>query len=372
MKSIIRFWGIVLSVILILPIIMTGCGKKAVDSKNESGTIGLIYVQSDDNSISNNSSLISMLSGNSNTPIFTIANHDSSDQVLVTETFAVEKNNNSVPVAPVKTLDKNAVAQTANADPLWQECSMETDELGTLHYWLYTPSNPSKSMPLIVYLHSASGKGDNLNLLREIDGFPKYLSDGLLGNVNAYVIIPQLPTSQRGWVNVEVSVVDLIEKTVNELDIDTSNISLTGHSVGGTGTWNIAIANPGMFSRIAPLSGSVRATNESVNSLKNTAVRAFVGSDDTIIDPVMSQRMVEALKKVGSDAEITVFNGADHEAVPSLTYLDQMIELMNWLIGNTGNSGSSGQSGEPDTNDDTNPSGRRNRKTDRNGILVGK
>lgn len=44
---------------------------------------------------------------------------------------------------------------------------------------------------------------------------------------------------------------------------------------------------------------------------------------------------VAALKANGANAEITVFEGADHFAVPSLTYLDQSIRLTNWLIGET-------------------------------------
>ncbi len=63
-----------------------------------------------------------------------------------------------------------------------------------------------------------------------------------------------------------------------------------------------------------------------------------MGSADTVIDPAMSQRMVDALKKVGTDAEIRTFEGADHESVPSLTYLDETIGLVYWLISGSGNS----------------------------------
>ena len=70
---------------------------------------------------------------------------------------------------------------------------------GSLHYWLYTPANPTEQMPLIVYLHGGSGKGDDLNILTSVEGFPKYLQDGELGDVRAYVVIPQCPSSNKGW-----------------------------------------------------------------------------------------------------------------------------------------------------------------------------
>ena len=203
----------------------------------------------------------------------------------------------------------------------------------TLKYLLYTPENARAGMPLIVYLHSANSKGDDTSLLTSNDGFPKYLSDGALGALAAYVLMPQIPASERGWVNLSSFIAALTEKTASECGADRSNISLTGHSVGGTGSWNIAAAKPGLFARIAPLSGSVRANNDTVAALKNTAVRAFVGSGDTVIDPAMSQRMVEALRKAGADAEITVFEGASHEDVPALAYLDESLDLIYWLCG---------------------------------------
>lgn len=211
--------------------------------------------------------------------------------------------------------------------------SIATDELDTFRYWLYTPSNPTQQMPLIVYLHGGSGKGDDLNLIISEDGFPKYLQTGELGDIKAYVLIPQLPSTQKGWAGVSNSLYDLIHATVSKFDIDANNISLTGHSMGGTGTWSLAATYPTLFSRIAPLSGSVKGTAETIKKLNNIPVWAFVGSIDTIVPPVSSEEMVAELNEAGGTAEITVFNGADHFAVPSLVYLSKDIDLIHWLIG---------------------------------------
>ena len=139
--------------------------------------------------------------------------------------------------------DKPAAASSFRA------CSIKTNSLGELKYWLYTPSDPTENMPLIVYLHGGSGKGDDLELITAVDGFPKYLRDGQLGDVRAYVIIPQLPSSQKGWANGAAAVYELIQVTVSKFGIDEENISLTGHSMGGTGTWNLALSYPTLFAR---------------------------------------------------------------------------------------------------------------------------
>ncbi len=221
--------------------------------------------------------------------------------------------------------DKPAAASSFHA------CSIKTNSLGELKYWLYTPSDPTENMPLIVYLHGGSGKGDDLELITAVDGFPKYLRDGQLGDVRAYVIIPQLPSSQKGWANGAAAVYELIQVTVSKFDIYEENISLTGHSMGGTGTWNLALSYPTLFARIAPLSGSVRVQPEYIEKLKNIPVWAFVGSADTIVPPDSSMEFVAALKEAGGNAGITIFGDADHFTVPSLTYLDKDIDLISWL-----------------------------------------
>lgn len=241
---------------------------------------------------------------------------------------------------PIESSTPQSTASAVTEDPVknstpasFTACSISTSQLGTFRYWLYIPSNPTENMPLIVYLHGGSGKGDDLNLITAVDGFPKYLQNGQLGDVRAYVLIPQLPSTQNGWIKAAGAISDLINQTVSDYKINRNNISLTGHSMGGTGTWNLACTYPNLFARIAPLSGSIRSTPDIIGKLKNIPVRAFVGSADTIVPPDSSKEVVAALKAAGGNAEITVFNGADHFSVPSLTYLDTNIYLIGWLIG---------------------------------------
>ena len=225
-----------------------------------------------------------------------------------------------------------SVAGKEHTPASFTACSINTSQLGTFRYWLYTPSDPTENMPLIVYLHGGSGKGDDLNLITAVDGFPQYLQSGQLGDVRAYVVIPQLPSTQKGWVNAAESISELIDHTVSTYKINKSNISLTGHSMGGTGTWNLACTYPSLFARIAPLSGSIRNTPDIIDNLKSIPVRAFVGSADTIVPPDSSKEVIAALKAAGGSAEITVFDGADHFSVPSLAFLDTNIDLIGWLI----------------------------------------
>ena len=201
-----------------------------------------------------------------------------------------------------------------------------------LGYWLYTPENPSVNMPLIVYLHGGSGKGDDLDQLLEIDGLPKWLYDGSMGEPSAYILIPQLSSSQKGWSDAGSSVIALIDEIAADYEIDTNNISLTGHSMGGTGTFALAKAYPDTFARIAPCSGSIRITNDDLAAFQNIDVWAFVGSEDTIVDPKSSIYFVDRLSPIGR-AKLTQFEEATHFDVPALVYLNSEINIVNWLIG---------------------------------------
>ena len=198
--------------------------------------------------------------------------------------------------------------------------------------WLHIPEKTQAAPGLIVYLHGGSGKGADLNLITQADGFPQYLQSGLLGDVSSYVLIPQLPKEQKGWPDFDGTLMDMIQAVVQEYGVDASNISLTGHSMGGTGTWSIAAAHPGFFARIAPLSGSIHNSPQNVQALKDTPVYAFVGTEDTIVKPESTAIFVQALKEAGGDARLVELAGADHFDVPGEAYLGDY-GLLSWLEG---------------------------------------
>lgn len=228
--------------------------------------------------------------------------------------------------------ENNSSGLKTESEDEYKESTFTENTNGILQYWLYSPSHPAENMPLIVYLHGGSSKGEDLNLLTSVDGFPKYLQNGELGDVGAYVLMPQCPSSKKGWIELNRELDELIQFVVEEFKIDKKKISLTGHSMGGTGVWNLAAAYPQLFSRIAPLSGSVRDASKEADILQDIPVWAFVGADDTIVSPEISEEIVAEMKEDGGNSKITVFNGADHFEVPKLAYLNESLGLIDWLI----------------------------------------
>ena len=182
---------------------------------------------------------------------------------------------------------------------------------------------------MLLYLHGGTGRGDDLEQVM-CGGFPNYLRDGLLGEVPAYIVMPQLTTGH--WSDRADAVYELVSELTTQFQIDRDRISLTGHSLGGSGAWELAAAFPGMFSRVAPLSGSVFSTEESLEALSQTEVWTFVGSADTIVKPENSLKFAQQLETVNGNVAVTVLDGADHFAVPGLAYLSKGYDLVQWLI----------------------------------------
>ena len=57
------------------------------------------------------------------------------------------------------------------------EKSISTSQLAIFKYLQFTPSNQKSKLPLIVYLHGGSGKGDDISKVRSYL-FPIMFEDG--------------------------------------------------------------------------------------------------------------------------------------------------------------------------------------------------
>ena len=97
----------------------------------------------------------------------------------------------------------------------------------------------------------------------------------------------------------------------------------------------LALAYPGTFSAVAPLSGSVDLTDANIEKLKNMPIWAVVGTADKIVDPQASIDFITELSKVNQHANITELEGIDHFTVPSATYLSNDFDIISWLISKT-------------------------------------
>jgi predicted peptidase len=137
------------------------------------------------------------------------------------------------------------------------------------------------------------------------------------------IVSPQCPEGQD-W-SVDVLNMFLGEMIIN-YRIDTNRIWVTGLSMGGKGTWDLAVANPGKFAALVPICGRTDPSKASL--LKDLPIWVFHGALDDIVPVTESEKMVNALKALGSPVKFTIYPEAGHD---SWTETYENPELWEWL-----------------------------------------
>lgn len=191
------------------------------------------------------------------------------------------------------------------------------------NYLLYVPKNlpSSGSYPLLLFLHGADERGDDLSILKR-NGPPSFLDKK--SDFPFVVVSPQCQTN-REWDNQNLlALLDHIEST---LPIDKDRIYVTGLSMGGFATWNLTQAAPERFAAIAPICGGGNV--ERLCIIRDVPVWTFHGAKDTAVPYQESERLVQRLKEFGSDVKFTLYSDGGHD-VWTTTYQNQ--QLYDWLL----------------------------------------
>jgi predicted peptidase len=93
--------------------------------------------------------------------------------------------------------------------------------------------------------------------------------------------------------------------------VDPKRIYVTGLSMGGFGSLDLAAAYPLRFAAIAPLSGG--ADPEIAPRIKMVPAWIFHGAVDPVVPTWYSTDLASRLKQVGADVTLTIYPGVGHE-----------------------------------------------------------
>ena len=175
--------------------------------------------------------------------------------------------------------------------------------------------------PLILFLHGAGESGKVLAKVK-VHGPPKMIEEKTR-EFPCIVVSPQ--SSGRGWNPDYLGA--LLDSICETYRVDPERIYLTGLSMGGYGTWMLAAAQPDRFAAIVPICGG--GNPDDAENLKGLPIWVFHGAQDKIVKLENSEKMVDALKAVGSDVKFTVYPEAGHDSWTE-TYANP--ELYTWLF----------------------------------------
>ena len=194
-------------------------------------------------------------------------------------------------------------------------------------YIVYVPPayDKAKALPAIMFLHGAGETGTDGKKQAEVG-----LGAAIKKSPEAWnfiVMFPQKPPGKTGWVNHEKLVLDMLEKTKKEYSIDNARIYLTGLSMGGYGTWQIAPKHPEIFAAIAPICGG--GNPDDAPKLKDMPTWCFHGDADKAVPIAKSQQMIDAIKKAGGEPKFTIYPGVGHNSWDK-AYREE--KLNEWLL----------------------------------------
>jgi antitoxin component YwqK of YwqJK toxin-antitoxin module len=199
------------------------------------------------------------------------------------------------------------------------------------HYISYTPEEYNedtiKKWPLIIYLHGGSGRGsDTIRLY--CCGIPDQIWRGR--KFPFIIVAPQCPTHLR-W-STDNWFENFFKEVTTKYRVDTNKVYLTGVSLGGSGTWYLAIKYPEIFAAIAPISGFTRNIEYIMNNtdkLIKTPIWAFHGRSDKVVQFEDTEWIINRLEGKNKDLKFTAKPGVGHW-MDWLVYPDQ--ELYDWFL----------------------------------------
>jgi len=218
-----------------------------------------------------------------------------------------------------------------------------------VHFRVFTPKGWSKKKksPVILFLHGAGERGDD-NLAQTRVGIgPAILQQQ--ASLPFIVVLPQCPRD-RWWTEPEIQAQALaaLDQTIKEFNGDMSRTYLTGLSMGGYGSWVMALGNPARFAAIAVVCGGVRppprvnvpgrtdvlATSSDpyaavAAKVGKTPVWVFHGGADPVVPVTESRKMVEAIKAAGGSVRYSEYEGVGHNSWDK-AYSEA--ELFPWML----------------------------------------
>jgi predicted peptidase len=196
------------------------------------------------------------------------------------------------------------------------------------NYLIYLPKDyyeQTRSYPLVIYLHGGSHKGNDLNKLKEY-GLPYLVDKGT--DFDFIIVSPQCPNhkywSSENWVE------PLFEKIQVKYRVNIDKVYLTGISMGGYGTFIVAMDHPDKFAAIVPLCGGCNDSDTTrICNLKDIPVWAFHGTGDDLIPISETERIVHALDKCKGKIEFTKLEGEGH----GIQYLyEKHPQIYEWML----------------------------------------
>lgn len=168
---------------------------------------------------------------------------------------------------------------------------------------VYVPRSfdATRKYPLLIALHGATGD-ENTYMDRYVTAGKNVFQEQ--ADARGYIVATPFGRGAFGMYlgDSETDVLEVIDRVTAIYPIQTGEVFLTGHSMGGGGTWHIGFGNSQRFRALAPVAsgfgGRIPGTpSVSLNKAPGMPVLFSYGMKDTLATPESSKRIIEHAKK---------------------------------------------------------------------------
>ena len=235
---------------------------------------------------------------------------------------------------------------------LFEKRIFKSSEGTALPYRIYIPREKKENLPVVFFLHGRGERGNDNE--KQLNNGGEWLLNFALNQEPAVLIFPQCPEdsywsnvirtedSKTGKVSFEFisnsnastkamsaleQLVDQILSSSKEFTIDSNRVYLSGLSMGGMGSLELASRKPTIFAGVAAICGG--GIIESPTELNNTQFWLFHGLKDDVVDPKFSKQVEAQLRSSEVNVRTTYYPEANHNAWDP-TFENP--EVLKWLF----------------------------------------
>jgi predicted esterase len=200
----------------------------------------------------------------------------------------------------------------------------ETNE--SLPYAVYVSSKVRRDQkaPLIVALHGLGGTPNSLLRGNALD----------LAEQGGYILVGPMGYNPGGWYGSPViegrrgggppqpanlaelserDVLNVLDLVRREFNVDENRTYLMGHSMGGAGTFHLAVKHPGNWAAVAAIApAAFRLQPSSLGAIPAMPVIVVHGDADTVVPVTVSRTWVEYMKSQKMTHTYLEIAGGDH------------------------------------------------------------
>lgn len=201
----------------------------------------------------------------------------------------------------------------------------------THRYQVFVPSRAAggETPPLILFVHGSGERGDDNRKQVEVGLAPAIRER--LDRFPAIVAFPQMHKDKADKQRFNRTALAVLDAVQAEFGGDRARTYMTGLSMGGFASFDLALMQPQRFAAVVPLCGGFDVPtaadrerveqlggpwnlDEAAQRMKGQPFWIFHGAQDDVVPPQRSREMVAALKRAGAQVRYTEFPEADHNA----------------------------------------------------------